>query len=126
MGGDFGKTLNKAKGNFGENIAADYLAAKGYSIIKRNFVFGRFGEIDLVAKDGDVLVFVEVKLRTNQTYGDPLESIDFRKQQNLRKTAEGYYYVNKISDMECRFDVVTVDIRNGMENPVISHLVNAI
>lgn len=126
MANDYGKMLNKAKGNFGENIAADYLEGKGYTIVKRNFVFGRFGEIDLVAKDGDILVFVEVKLRTNQTYGDPLESIDYRKQQNLRKAAEGYYYVNKINDMECRFDVITIDIRNGVENPVISHLANAI
>lgn len=126
MGGDTGKSLNKAKGSYGENIAADYLVSKGYTIVKRNFVFGRYGEIDLIMRDGNILVFVEVKLRTSQSYGDPLDSIDFRKQQNLKKAAEGYYYVNKINDMECRFDVITVDIRSGMENPVIAHLVNAI
>jgi putative endonuclease len=125
MSSDLGKILNKSKGSYGENIAADYLESKNYKIIKRNFVFGKIGEIDLIAQDGKVLVFVEVKLRTNNTFGDPLDSIDYRKQKNLKKTAEGYYYVNKINDMECRFDVIVIDIRNGMENPSISHLVNA-
>ncbi len=119
-------SLNKSKGSLGENIAVEYLENKNMKIIKRNFTFGRYGEIDIIAEDKGVLVFVEVKLRTGNSYGDPLDAIDYKKQQKLRKAAEGYYYVNKINDRECRFDVIAIDVRNGIEKPEITHLVAAL
>lgn len=114
----------KEKGKKGEDLAVEFLKNKGYIIKKRNFHFGKTGEIDIIAQDKNSLVFVEVKMRSSDAYGDPLLSITASKQRAIRKTAEGYLYVNKITDMECRFDVVTIDIRYTPEK--IEHLINAL
>ena len=111
------------KGKRGEDIAVAYLKRNGFEIIKRNFHFGRNGEIDIIAELNSVLVFVEVKMRSSDTYGDPLLSINFAKQKSLRKTAEGFLYINKIIDKECRFDIITIDV--SQNPPRIDHLVNA-
>jgi putative endonuclease len=110
---------SRDKGSRAEDLAEKYLIDKGYEIIKRNFHFGRTGEIDIIAKDKDVLVFVEVKSRSNDSYGGALESITKRKQANLKKVAEGYFYVNKLEDKECRFDVVAIE--NSGDNTKIEH-----
>jgi putative endonuclease len=115
---------NVEKGAKGETIAVEYLQGKDYKIIKRNFHFGRYGELDIVAQDGKTLVFVEVKTRTSDTYGDPLDSITPKKQKSWRRAAEGYLYVNKIYDQECRFDVITIDLRGSQ--PKINHIVQAL
>lgn len=114
----------RAVGAFGESIAEKFLLEKGYKIIKKNFQFGKIGEIDIVAEDKEVLVFVEVKLRTAKSYGDPLESITPKKVANLRRTAEGYLYINKIYNKECRFDIIGIDTRT--KPYTINHLINAI
>ena len=114
----------RTKGYKGEQIAADYLESSGYEIKKRNFHFGKNGEIDIVAEKNDELVFVEVKFRTTNSYGDPIESITPRKAQTLRKVAEGYLYVNKIYDKSCRIDVIIVDFRD--KDPKIEHIENAV
>lgn len=100
---------NTKKGNYGEELAEKFLADQGYIILKKNFRFGRSGEIDIIARSGETLCFVEVKMRTNADYGDPLSSITPGKVKKIRKAAEGYLHVNKIYDQECRFDVVTID-----------------
>ena len=94
----------KEIGNFGETVAAEYLEKKNISIIKRNF-HCRAGEIDIIAKDGDCLVFCEVKTRVSIDYGAPSEFVDFRKQEKLLKTA--LYYTMR-DDIEMRFDVIEV------------------
>ncbi len=114
---------NTNKGKKGEDIAVNFLRRQGFDIIKRNFHFGRNGEIDIIAENKGVLVFIEVKMRSSDTYGDPLLSINYAKQKSLRKTAEGYLYVNKIVDKECRFDVITIDVSSG--TPKIDHIINA-
>ena len=113
----------KSQGDIGESEAAAYLEANGYELLKRNFHFGRTGEIDIIARQGASLVFVEVKARTNSSYGDPLFSITPSKQQKIRTVARGYLYVNKIEDTECRFDVITVVKLNGKTK--IEHIENA-
>lgn len=114
----------KEKGRRGETIAAEFLESKGYVIKKRNFHFGKNGEIDIIAEKDNELAFVEVKFRTSRTYGDPLESITPKKAHTLRRIAEGYLYVNKITDMACRIDIIIVDFRN--DEPEITHLENAV
>jgi putative endonuclease len=94
----------------GEEHAAKLVASLGYRIVKRNFRYGKVGEIDIVAYDGDCLVFVEVKARQDHSHGTPEASIDARKQAQLKKVARMYYYVNAIQEAVCRFDVVAVDI----------------
>jgi putative endonuclease len=80
------KQLNFQKGKFGETIAKDFLLKKGYKIISQNFQ-NRFGEIDLIAADGQVLVFVEVKSKVGQNFGSPEEMINQRKIQQIKNQA---------------------------------------
>jgi putative endonuclease len=116
---------SRSAGSKAEDIAEKLLKEKGFIIRKRNFHFGKVGEIDIVAEDNGQLVFVEVKARTSHEFGKPIESINERKRSQLRKTALGYLHVNSINNMECRFDVVTIDFTDNHENPVIEHLINA-
>ena len=118
------KQNTRDKGYESEALAVKYLEEKNFKIIKQNFTFGRIGEIDIIAEDGDVLVFVEVKSTQTTLYGNPLEYITPKKQANLRRVAEGYLYVNKIYDKSCRFDVITIDYTK--KEPEILHLIQAI
>lgn len=91
-----------------EEMAAAYLVKLGYVMIARNF-FDRHGEIDIIARDGEYLVFIEVKFRRDGRMGEPSEAVDLRKQQRIRRTAEYYLYKHGISqEMACRFDVVSI------------------
>ena len=91
-----------------EALAAEFLEGRGYRIVERNFRC-RLGEIDLIARDGSVLVFIEVKYRKTGAYGDPAEAVDARKQARILRTARYYmtrYHISE--DTPCRFDVVAV------------------
>ena len=77
------KLSNKEKGRFGEEIAAKYLENNGYKILERNFHYSKYSEIDIVAKERDVLVFVEVKMRTTTDFGHPFEAISRKKLENI-------------------------------------------
>lgn len=103
-----------------EKTAGEYLKANGYTILEYNFRC-RMGEIDIIAKDGEVLVFCEVKYRANQGAGHPLEAIDLRKQRVITKCAMYYLTVRHCFHCPCRFDVVSVEgekitlIKNAFE-----------
>lgn len=114
---------SRDSGNKGEKIAINYLTSLGYKIIKQNFHFGKVGEIDIICKDVDTLVFVEVKFRKSDSYGSAIEGVTKSKINSLKKVAEGYLYVNKLSNVECRFDFVGIDLKNGKEE--ITYLKNA-
>lgn len=115
---------NKSKGDKGEDIAVDMLVSKGYEIVERNFRTNR-GEIDIVARDRDYLVFVEVKTRMNYDFGEPELAITKNKVKQLQKMAEAYLYENRVRDVDCRFDIVAIVMQKG-EKPKINHIVNAI
>lgn len=93
-------------GREGEETAALFLRNKGYSIIETNFKC-RAGEIDIIALDGEYLVFAEVKYRKNNLYGSGLEQIDIRKQKKIIKCAE-YYLVSHPGDYQPRFDAIEI------------------
>jgi len=114
---------SREKGDIGENIAAEYIVSIGYKILKRNFKFGHSGELDIIAIDDEQIVFIEVKTRSDDKFGNPLFSIIPQKQKHLRRAAEGYLYVNKIINKDCRFDVIIID--NRCEPAKIEHLKNA-
>lgn len=114
---------NRSKGTANESLAIDYLVSKGFSIIKRNFKFGKTGEIDIIAKDGNTIVFFEVKSRKSYEYGSPVESVPYSKRKSIYHAAKGYLYVNKIEGADCRFDFIGIDLRKS--EPVIEHIVNA-
>ncbi|MBO5302833.1 MAG: YraN family protein [Lachnospiraceae bacterium] len=92
-----------------EKLAEEYLEAKNYQILEKNF-HSRFGEIDIIARDGEYLVFVEVKYRKSADCGNPLEAVDVKKQRRICRTA--LYYLHKEGygeDTACRFDVVAFE-----------------
>ena len=91
-----------------ESMAVQYLTEAGYHILERNFRC-RTGEIDIIAKDGAYLVFVEVKYRASAACGSALEAVDYRKQQSILRVAQ-YYMVSHGygTQTNCRFDVVAI------------------
>src|SRR3989344_5394776 len=105
-------------GNYGEDLAIKYLKNLGYKILERNFRI-RGGEIDIVAKDGDYLVFVEVKARWSHEYGLPVESITPWKIKALLKTALFYCVKIKWGDRPYRIDMVSIDFADDRDNPKI-------
>jgi putative endonuclease len=94
-------------GMLGEEIAQNYLKNKKFRIVKKGFRLYR-GEIDLIAYDKETLVFVEVKTRNPGALGLPEESVNIRKQRQIRKIAEGYLALNNLDEVECRFDVISL------------------
>jgi putative endonuclease len=91
----------------GEEAAVRYLQRERFRIIRRGFRFHR-GEIDIIAYDGETLVFVEVKTRQNLEGGRPEEAVTPAKQEQIRKVAEAYLALNRIVDVPCRFDVLSL------------------
>jgi putative endonuclease len=116
-------TNKRSTGNYGEQLAEEFLKNLGYEIIKKNFHYGH-GEIDLVAMDKDVLVFVEVKYRKNLDFGEPEYAVNKNKQSQIKKIAEAYLAINKIEDKDCRMDVIAILQLSG-EKPQINHYINA-
>ena len=95
-----------------EQRAEQYLMEKGYRILERNFR-NRMGEIDIIASQKGVLVFCEVKYRTSSAFGSPLEAVDWRKQNQIRKVAQFYLMCHGRSEWTpCRFDVFVFDGEN--------------
>lgn len=117
--------LKQRLGKFGEELACKYLKEKGYKIINQNY-YARSGEIDIVAEYNDVLVFVEVKTRTNQTFGLPEEAIDYHKQRKLIKTVEYYLLKHNLSDQDYRIDYVAIEIDRQTKRAKIRHEENIV
>ncbi len=94
-------------GKLGEDEACRELRRRGYAILARGYRT-RCGELDIVARDGDVLVFVEVKTRSGGAFGSPLEAVTARKRLKLVRMALEYVTRSRLSHVACRFDVVGV------------------
>jgi putative endonuclease len=99
-------------GILGEDLACAELRRRGYQIVERRYRT-RFGEIDIVARDGDVTVFVEVKAREGAEYGGSAEAVTPLKQRRVAQMAIDYIARHRLHDRPCRFDVVLVDIVAG-------------
>ena len=111
----------KRAGDFGEVAAVGYLKAKGYLILEENFKAGA-GEIDIIARDKDYLVFVEVKYRKQMNFGSPVDAITPAKMRAITSAAQSYLAKNNLFDGNCRFDVVEIFGRELLE---INHIENA-
>lgn len=118
-------------GAYGEAIAAKYLEKRGYALVAANFKtpVGRnmngaqvTGEIDLIALDGDVLCFIEVKTRTpaSAAIATPLKAVDLQKQRQITRTARYYKRLFKITGIESRYDVVSI-VKEKDDRPKIEH-----
>ena len=113
---------NKLTGQWGEVLAAAFLKKKRYKIIACNYSC-RFGEIDLIAKNRQFIVFVEVKLRKSADFAQAREFVDLRKQSRIRMTAELWLSQNE-TQLQPRFDVIEIYAENGVIK-ALNHLENA-
>ena len=106
-------TSNKKKvGNRGEDIASLYLKKNGFIIIKRNYRFGKIGEIDIIIRKGDIIVFVEVKSRNSEHYGGVYYSITQRKKQTIKKVASQFLHTHPelhSKKITYRYDMIAID-----------------
>ena len=99
-------------GRAGEKAAVDFLTRNGYQIAEQNFR-NKFGEIDIIAYDGDVTCFIEVKTRNSDVFGSPLESVTLSKQRKIGQVALSYLKSKGNSEVKARFDVVAVCLNGG-------------
>ena len=97
-----------AFGLHGEELACEALVERGYAIVTRRYST-KHGELDIVARDGETLVFVEVKTRRDSSFGDPEESVTLQKQQRLVWMATDYLVRQNVGEVACRFDVVGIN-----------------
>lgn len=112
--------MNKRSlGSSKEELACTFLTEKGYTVVCRNY-YTKAGELDIVARDRQTYVFIEVKYRSSTGYGNPLEAVTFAKQRRIRRAAQFYLLQNHISpNVYCRFDVI------GILGEEITHIENA-
>jgi len=110
-------------GRIGEDIATIYLQQSGYTIIERNFEC-KIGEIDIIAKDKNEIVFIEVKTRASALYGLPKEAVDQTKKKHIYRSAEFYVYIKHLENKPIRIDVIEVYKKQGKFR--VNHIKNAI
>lgn len=114
-------------GDLGERAAERALKKRGYRIVERNYA-SQYGEIDLIARDGAYLCFVEVRLRRTTDFGTPAETVNRQKQRRIAKTAMHYVQTHHLEDQAMRFDVVSVvaeTAQSRLRNPTIEVIENA-
>ena len=110
---------NQTIGKLGEELATQYLKKIGVKIIERNFSC-RQGEIDIIGKESEELVFIEVKTRSNLKYGNPADAVGYRKQQHLKQAIKYYLYKNNIINVPVRIDVIEIYIKQ--KSPKINQI----
>lgn len=115
----------KTTGIIGEKLAADFLTENGYEIIETNFRC-KEGEVDIIAKDGDCLVFAEVRTKRNLMFGSPEESITARKKEHLRNTANYYIQEHESLPQQYRIDLVAVELNRIGETARIEVIKNVV
>nr|WP_320146045.1 YraN family protein [uncultured Anaeromusa sp.] len=111
-----------AFGLSGEEYAARWLLKQGYAVLERRFRCP-MGEIDIIAKQGNVIVFVEVKARHHAGYGSPAEAVTWGKQRKLLRTAQLWLLQKGLTEAACRMDVI--EVLQQEEDPLIHHIPNA-
>lgn len=117
------KSSNSSVGGVGESIAVTFLKGQGFKIVECNFRCV-CGEIDVIARDGRTIVFVEVKCRKNENYGPPQLAVTPFKQRQISKAALVWLSKKKLYDADARFDVVAILLRDH-DLPEIEHIRNA-
>ena len=100
----------KELGRKGEEVALRFLKKKGYKIIEKNYVC-KMGEMDIIAREKDTLVFIEVKTRTSMAFGPPQLAVNSTKQMQLSKVALYFLKEKRLEDIKARFDVVAILLR---------------
>lgn len=118
-------TMSQARvalGKTGEDLACAELEKRGYAILARRYR-RRGGELDIIARDGETMVFIEVKTRDGRAFGDGADAVTGFKRRRITQLALDYMMRHHLSDCPCRFDVVSVQVDSGV--PVIEVFQNA-
>lgn len=114
------KTQNKSVGNYGEDLACEYLKKKNYYILERNYS-NRYGEVDIICVYRGTLIFVEVKSRRNRFFGLPQDAVDDRKKRKIDSCAKGYIAEKNWYKLHRRYDIIEIIF----EENYINHIENA-
>jgi putative endonuclease len=109
-------------GNEAEEAAVRFLVAEGWKVLARNWTC-RYGELDVVAERGDILCFVEVRMRSTAVWGDPAHTVSFAKQRRVVKAALHYLFAYELGERMMRFDVISVVGRG--ERATVEHIPGA-
>jgi putative endonuclease len=109
-------------GKIGEDLACQELRRRGYAILARRYRVRR-GELDIIARDGQTLVFIEVKARGSRAFGEAAEAVTFTKRRRMRQVALEYVTRHRLGGCPCRFDVVSIHLEAGL--PVVEIYRNA-
>ena len=116
---------NQELGDWGETYAIKYLEGKGYQILARN-IRTPYGEIDIVAKELDQIIFVEVKTRTSRKFGYPEDAITERKITHLIESAEFYLQAHPEINVDWRIDVIAIQVDPQRNSPTLTHFEDAL
>ena len=117
-------SYNKDIGSFGEALARDYLISKGYKILNMNFR-NKFGEIDIICKKNNLLIFCEINSRYSNSFGSPIESITCYKQKQIIKLSELYLISKKYYNFNVRYDIIEVIFNTITSSHIINHVQDA-
>jgi len=120
----FKKNTNVATGQKGEALALEYLLGLGCALVEKNYRKS-CGEVDIIVRDRDTLVFVEVKSRNSRVFGTPFEAVDVRKQRQLSRIAHQYLHTHHLAESLARFDVIAVQLYPDNRPATIEHIKNA-
>jgi putative endonuclease len=123
-GCDILKSFNKDIGCFGEDLSINYLIDNGYYILEKNYR-NKIGEIDIICKKNNLLIFVEVKSRYTNDYGFPIESVTYYKRRKIIKVSMLYVILNKYNNFNIRYDVIEVFFNKNNEFFNINHTTDA-
>ncbi len=121
---DGAKISSAEVGDLGERIARQWLRARGAKVLYKNFRAPKGGEVDIVARDGKVLVFTEVKTRTSTEYGRGLDAVDEKKRSLIKRGAKEWLRLLRTREVPWRFDVIEVVLLDG-EKPAVHRVENA-
>ena len=122
---DMANNNTRAIGTEGEQKSVEFLIENGYAILKLNYRVGRIGEIDIIAREGEYICFIEVKTRKSYSFGVPSESVTFKKQEKIKLLASIYLTNTGNIDKRIRFDIVEVLMKNNNDINKINLIKNA-
>lgn len=113
---------NREKGQYGEDKAVEYLINNNYEIIERNYRVKKIGEIDIIAFKNNKFIFIEVKYRNSNLFGEPAEAVNYKKVAKIRKIALIFLQNKKLFNQDIGFDVIEIINNRKLE---IRHIINA-
>lgn len=118
------KKYNKEIGTHGEIIAKNFLISNGYKILDMNYR-NKYGEIDIICKLNNIIIFYEIKSRYTNSFGSPIESITYHKQNQIIKLSQIYIIKNKLLNYNIRYDIIEVIFNNLNASYTLNHVKDA-